>query len=373
MGSEPGIEVWDDTIRHIVAGGGVVLLIGAPDTGKTTFCCRAANAAIEAGRRVAIVDGDIGQSEIGPPACVSMAVPEAPFARMSDLPPVRSAFVGTISPRYAAIEHLAAFCRTVYAARSMDVDLVLCDTTGYVQGPAAQRLKSAKAVALRPEHVVRLTRRAVRQAPGPEAEREVRRTPGPTAAGNAPAPQHTHTLPVPACIALKPPMMRAQRREYRFLKAIENSVIREFPLESVRMQGTWIGSGAALSATACAQLSRALRTSVRYAETRPGHLGAIVASPPRPELADMACRELYGADYASITLEANLGDLLVGLNDAAGDMLSLGRLAELDYAGRILRIATPTLSYALVREVRFGLTRVDAQGRVLASLRPGDV
>ncbi len=360
MRSEAGLEVWDDTIRQIVSDGGVALLIGAPDTGKTTFCRRAALAAIQAGRRAAIVDADVGQSEIGPPACVSVAIADAPFERLSDLDPVHSAFVGAISPRYATLEHLAAVCRSVHVAGSLGAHLILCDTTGFARGPAARRLKSAKEFAIRPDHVIELTRRASRH---PRADAD----------DGASRPRRFHTLPVPACIALKPPTMRASRREHRFLKALEGSVDRDWPIESVRLAGTWIGSGSPLAAGECAGLSRAVRCTVCYAEARQGHLGMITTQPPRTDLAQAAARETYGALEVSVTLEYSLRDLLVGLGDYRGDLLALGRVLSMDYMGRTLKVATPTHSYGLVREIRFGLTRIDHEGRTLATLRPGDV
>ncbi len=74
-----------------------------------------------------------------------------------------------------------------------------------------------------------------------------------------------------------------------------------------------------------------------------------------------------------MTLEYSLRDLLVGLGDYRGDLLALGRVLSMDYMGRTLKVATPTHSYGLVREIRFGLTRIDHEGRTLATLRPGDV
>ena len=360
MGCMAGTEDWDDTIRNIVTRGGLVLVIGGPDTGKTTFCQRAALAAIEAGHRVAIVDADVGQAEVGPPGCVSLAVASAPFGRLADLEPIRSAFVGAISPRYATLEHLAAVCRIVQLARSMDAGLLLCDTTGYTRGPAARRLKFAKEFALRPDYVIELTRMSKTHSYRPV----------PDGSG---ATARNVTLPVPSCLAPKPPKMRAQRREHRLFKALEGSVVREWPMESVRLSGTWIGSGEPLTPNACAQLTRALRRTVVYAETRTGHLGIITTESVPSEVLLTTGRELYGAVDISQTLESSLSSLLAGLNDAAGDLLGLGRLIGLDYTGRILRVATPTHSHGLVREIRMGLTRVDQWGRTLATLRPGDV
>src|SRR5882724_8235066 len=73
----PGLEA----IRALPAGG-VALLVGATDRGKTTFAAMAA--AILAGElsKVAVVDADIGQSEIGPPGTVGMAAARPDAAKL---------------------------------------------------------------------------------------------------------------------------------------------------------------------------------------------------------------------------------------------------------------------------------------------------
>jgi polynucleotide 5'-hydroxyl-kinase GRC3/NOL9 len=43
----------------------VVMVVGAVDTGKTTFCTCLARALFERGMKVAVVDADLGQSDIG--------------------------------------------------------------------------------------------------------------------------------------------------------------------------------------------------------------------------------------------------------------------------------------------------------------------
>ena len=59
-------------IRRIVERGGMAVVLGAPDTGKSSFCRMAAEVAVRAGRRVADLDADIGQTTVGPPGTVGL-------------------------------------------------------------------------------------------------------------------------------------------------------------------------------------------------------------------------------------------------------------------------------------------------------------
>jgi polynucleotide 5'-kinase involved in rRNA processing len=133
------------------------MLIGSVDTGKTTLALSAARLALAAGRTVAIVDADVGNSTIGPPACVGLKV----VTEMADLDdvgsPDRLHFVGTITPARLVLQQVVATAAMVDHAREM-ADLVILDTTAVVSGVAGETLKYHKAELCRPDKVVALQR-----------------------------------------------------------------------------------------------------------------------------------------------------------------------------------------------------------------------
>src|SRR5512145_440449 len=55
-----------------------VLLIGGLDTGKTTLARDLLRAALSAGRPAALLDADVGQKSVGPPATVTLKVLRGP-------------------------------------------------------------------------------------------------------------------------------------------------------------------------------------------------------------------------------------------------------------------------------------------------------
>ena len=71
---------WADCLAEIAATASRCLVIGPIDAGKSSFCLLAANCALAAGRRPALVDTDPGQSDIGPPAALGLALFDAPLA-----------------------------------------------------------------------------------------------------------------------------------------------------------------------------------------------------------------------------------------------------------------------------------------------------
>ncbi len=94
IGSNSKLEIlpeWERAAEAVLARPGVVMLLGASDSGKTTLGRILAEKLTAAGRTVGLVDGDVGQSSIGPPTTVGLAIlppdhrfPVSPVPRFSD-------------------------------------------------------------------------------------------------------------------------------------------------------------------------------------------------------------------------------------------------------------------------------------------------
>ena len=76
---------WQNLISEIIASPGVVMVVGGVDVGKTNFCLQLAWAGHDAGIPTAVVDSDIGQSEIGAPGTIGMSIVDKPIESLSDL------------------------------------------------------------------------------------------------------------------------------------------------------------------------------------------------------------------------------------------------------------------------------------------------
>lgn len=133
------------------------MLIGGVDTGKTTLALQAARMAVAAGRTVAIVDADIGNSTIGPPACVGLKVVRSLDDLETVSEPDRLHFVGTITPTRLVLQQVVATTAVVDQSKEL-ADLVILDTTAVVSGVAGETLKYHKAELCRPDKVIALQR-----------------------------------------------------------------------------------------------------------------------------------------------------------------------------------------------------------------------
>jgi polynucleotide 5'-hydroxyl-kinase GRC3/NOL9 len=132
----------------------VIIVFGASDVGKSSFCTYMVNSLVTAKRRVAVIDGDLGQSDIGPSAGVGYAVASAPITELYNLRFQNGFFVGVTSPVKAVAQTVKALTCIMTDATSKQVDYVLVNTDGFVIGEAAIKYKLSIIKELKPDVVV---------------------------------------------------------------------------------------------------------------------------------------------------------------------------------------------------------------------------
>lgn len=144
-------------VEDLIRMRGAVMLVGGIDTGKTSFCRTLLEAGLSAGRSIAYVDSDVGQSTVGPPACAGLKWirTEADLDGLERADELR--FVGSVSPEGVVLQQVVAAASLVEVART-EADLVVLDTTGAISGVIGQTLKYHKMELARPEAVVALQR-----------------------------------------------------------------------------------------------------------------------------------------------------------------------------------------------------------------------
>lgn len=119
---------WLQGIRDIVDSGSQrVLVIGAPDTGKSTFSLWLYNSIYE---KACFIESDVGQNELGLPGFVAISCGKSGFS-LQDLTVDRAWFVGHVSAD-ASLE--GVIVATLHAARYANNRFVVVDTDGYVRG-----------------------------------------------------------------------------------------------------------------------------------------------------------------------------------------------------------------------------------------------
>jgi polynucleotide 5'-kinase involved in rRNA processing len=148
----PDVEKLLDCLRDRP---GVTLLLGATDTGKTTLI-RQLGSSLALHGRTAIIDCDLGQSSIGPPACVGACLVKGELKLPTEAEILH--FVGDFSPQGNFLPLLSGLVRVLRWAKGKGATHTLVDTTGFVTGGAALELKYHKVELAQPRHVILLER-----------------------------------------------------------------------------------------------------------------------------------------------------------------------------------------------------------------------
>ncbi len=155
---EKWIEVADNIISscdHEDSGKPCIVYVTGPtDSGKTSFCSFLANRAIAKNKSVAIIDADVGQSDIGPPGFISIAFPEKPFLWMRELWAEELVLVGSITPSPVVGRIITGIKRLLETARSKNIDLVIIDSDGWVSGMQALEYRIDVVRSIDPSYIV---------------------------------------------------------------------------------------------------------------------------------------------------------------------------------------------------------------------------
>lgn len=144
---------WRSLVRE-VRSKRVVMLLGENDTGKSSLTLYLANKLLDAGCSPAIVDSDIGQSDVGPTGTIGLARLEAPSPVYSALSLMDAYFIGDKSPVGHLLPMVVGTAKMVRAGLEGGATNVLVNTSGLVRGGVGWALKYYKVQSVNPGLVI---------------------------------------------------------------------------------------------------------------------------------------------------------------------------------------------------------------------------
>jgi polynucleotide 5'-hydroxyl-kinase GRC3/NOL9 len=349
---------WAEVISEITSNPGVVMVIGEADAGKTSFCVQLANAAVRAGIPTAIVDADVGQSEIGAPGTIGMGLVSGPVEIMSEVKPKRLYFIGTTSP----VRHLLECCvgarRMTDAAREQGAKLIILDTTGLVDGYLGRKLKTCKVDLVRPDYILAVQKR-----------KEVEHLLAPFAGMES---VKIERVPASELARRKPQEFRTARRRANFNRHFNDAPGHMIRLDDISTWHTWLGSGRRMKWQYMKFMEDALRCRILHAEvTGRGIFAVAERKCERSGLREI--EEQFKTRNITIIAGEALNNLLVGLADSRGNTINVGLIQAIDFQQRLMFVLSPIKTITPVKIVQFGSIHLTKEGRELGSLGPGDI
>ncbi|MHB1000544.1 MAG: Clp1/GlmU family protein [Armatimonadota bacterium] len=352
------INDWESHIDEILSVPGIIAVIGETDTGKTSFCSLLANRALDAGISTAVVDADMGQSEIGPPATIGLGLVDEPIQTLRDLHQRGLYFIGATSP----VNHLLATASGVKIladkASALKRNLIIADTTGLIRGAIARRLKTYKIELLRPRHIVAIQKTD-------EAEHILRYF-------DTWQDCMVHRLPPSPEVKAKSRILRTQRRSVRFQEYFIKGNVHHIPINSISTSCTWLHTGSPMESRFLKYAEGVLKTTVFHGEFSDSGVYLVVSGDYNRRGLD-ELQEYFKTRNINIVPASRYLNLLVGLMDSHLDLLALGIIQRIDFRAQSMTVYTPMKTVTPVRSIRFGVLKIRPDGSEIGQLRPGEL
>ena len=327
-----------------------IMVLGDVDTGKTTVICYLANYFFSLGKKVAVIDLDIGQQDIGPPCTITLGLVERPILKLSEIPLHRMIFIGKTSPSGRMLPFVSGACELVDEALHL-ADEILIDTTGWVFGSAARSLKTAKIQALKPQILVAL-----------QKEHEIDHLLKPFELSTI----QIEKLSVFPQIQPRDHDTRTFLRESGFNNYFKNATARMFNLKNLRLQDCLFGTGQPLNDEAVSLVEQTLGCKVVYGEKAADAL-FIVKVPQsiynKEKLEHV--KTYFGVQEIRIVNKNEEKGLVVGLLDKEFKTLGIGMIENIHYRENEMRIYTPVTED--VQIVQFGSLKITKTGQEIKS------
>ncbi|MEM2165262.1 MAG: Clp1/GlmU family protein [Candidatus Bathyarchaeia archaeon] len=340
---------WIETIEDIARLDRIdALVLGGVDVGKSTFTLMLANYILNMGvKPVAVIDGDLGQTDIGPPGALSYVMLDKPTVDLFNLKFEEAVFIGSLTP-YNSIDEVVRSLVYLKSKASSSSRATVTNTDGWF---------TTEAIPYKARIIEELKPRVVVVIDGDidlgliEDKAKI--------VGSA-----IIKLPPPKCIRGKSRSDRKSRRELCYRKYFIDSAVRKIPISWIRFLNLPIGLGAILQADRLKEISKILGFDCIYGE----HTGSILYVIARID-SDKPIETEYSGVRCIVIPYKLIEGLLVGIYDHTEVFRGLGMVRSifLDGDRGIVELITPYRGS--ISCLKAGFVRLDENFREIAKLK----
>jgi polynucleotide 5'-hydroxyl-kinase GRC3/NOL9 len=325
-----------------------VLVMGEVDSGKTSFCTYLANKALKEKRRVAIIDADLGQSDIGPPSTIGYHFLKTPVRDPFLLKAENACFIGTTTPSGALNKVIDELAKMKDKTLEKPIDLLVINTDGWVQGKEAVQYKL---------HLIR--RVAPKVVVGIQQHEEL--TPILTALQGV----KVISIESPAAIKRRSREKRKVLRELSYKKYLKGAKVQSFPLSWVKVEGITFGTSMSLNKKLLEEVRVKLGVPPLYLGGTSNAIIIVLGRNCWVKTEQIPSLEKELGKKIMLFREGAEQGLLVGLHDEKESFLGIGILNRIDYERRMLQVFTAVT--ANVSSIHVGQVKLDRKGREIGT------
>jgi len=340
---------WEDaanTILELKNLPATVMIVGGIDSGKTSFSAYLANKALKMKRSVAIIDADLGQSDVGPPSTIGSCRITKPIRDPFEISAENVCFIGVTSPGGAVPKVIDGIAKVKEKVTKRGASLLIVNTDGWIDGEDAIRYKVALAKQVKPDMVVAI-----------QEKNELTFLLG--------ALIESQNLAIESSPAVRKRDQEERRllRELSYKKYLRGATVESFPLSWIRISGVTFGTGAKPSLERMNKIAEHLGTTPIYCEETPNSIFMVLSKEQWADEEIAASLEGLMKKKIKIVWQGDEEGLLVALHNKDENFLGIGILQEIDYERRVLKIVTRVKSG--VSSIDVGQMKLDRTGKEL--------
>ncbi len=346
---------WTAAMRRVLEAPKPVVLaaMGETDSGKSTFCTILANHCLEGGFKTAVIEKDLGQSELGPPTTIALGYVRSPILTLGEVPIVDAHFVGSTSPSGFIHRIIVGLRRLVDRAVKDGEEVVIVNTSGWIHGWEARELKSALIQSVNPSLIMAIQK-------GGELEHALRSING----GDG---HEVLRLPAPPSLRSRSREDRKILREASYIRYLKDASTRTISLDKIGLHYSLYGSGFQVEENELRDLETRLGSPISYCEKGADFMLIMTEKKLKPseELIN-GIRSDYARDEIVVLPAGEEKGLLVGLAGRQNNFLGIGVVQKLDFPRRIMQVYTPAKEE--VGGIYFGQIKLKEDGQELTKL-----
>lgn len=331
-----------------------ILIFGEVDTGKTFFSTYLTNRFIENQLKVSVLDCDTGQSDIGLPGSLGLAIFKTPVLFMADTKPDLLAFVGSHSPSEHFLHYTSGFVKTVnYGIKNSDI--LIIDTPGWVQSDGGRALRRAEIEILQgldTNYFIVLLQR------GNELEHLIKGIPK----------NRVIRLTVSKKASPTSVEERKKLREFVYKKYFVNAKELELSFEKIFTDRAYLLSGQEIK-------QKVLENKVCWIERLSGWEGIFVVT--KEDLSETEIDQIkncLNVHRAIVTVQKNYIGIVCALLDENCDVIGFCVIKNIDFVNKKFVILTPEYSLKdKIKGIQFGSIKITFNGEENGFVEPGTV
>lgn len=302
------------------------MVLGTVDSGKTSFCTYLTNKLLNGKQKVAILDGDLGQSDVGPPCTVAYTFVTKPVTDLFSLEAKNAFFIGVTSPSKAVNKVIEGLTSLKNEILNNDPDFLILNTDGWVEGEDAVNYKFRLVEQLNPDIVFFIQQRD-ELAPLLNVLEKFRKV----------------LVDSPSAIGQRSREKRRSLRELGYVKYLRNAKVQSLPMGWLKIEESEL-----IGLSRKRENIRHVRKIYELLGVKPLHFAEMrdkicIVIGRRLWISLDAIRKIeeFAKKKVVVIRKGEEQGLLMALHDAERNFLGIGVLREIDYRRKVMKVYTP--------------------------------